>query len=216
MKTIKILIVVSISIIFSSCRTVGIFFEQEEPDIIPYKNEEPLYRDIKSVLIRSGNQTVVYSSDQISSSINVVIAEIEKGFLSGGYDVVKDEVKADVVIEVLSIDQSEYNTNTVRKSNGKSRKYTNCNFERLGLKAFVKVSRRDKVVHYTFYLTPCVNGCWGKIDRDCNINYFTSDKSNDIPSYSSQAKYNPVSSQILGRYVYIKLIERIKKYNKNK
>lgn len=210
MKRLKLLTLLLVLVITSSCRTVGVFFEKETPDIVSSVDERIFYKNVKSFEIKSANQTVVYSSGQLSSGINVLIATMEKRFISNGYPVKKEN--PDVLIEVVSIDAIPYATNQVEKRNGDTRKYANCTFSYQGLKAFIKVTRGTSVIHYTYHHTPCTRekgGCWGKIDRDCHINPIVT-RTGEIPAYQIGSKENPLWIEQIANEIAVDILGNIK------
>ncbi len=205
-------LIILLLLLVCSCRSRYLYFEKETPDIIP--SDENFYNGVKSISVKTGNQNVVYNSNELSSSINVLINSIEKQLLSKGLNIVDDN--ADLTIEVLSIDNAEYSTNTLYKPNGKKQVYKDCPFVQHGVRVYLKTTRNRKFVNYTFYETPCSNGdgCPVKVGKHCSLNFVDKyDEEDTKGSYTTNAKNNPSKIEQIGRHIGNLISDRI--FNKN-
>jgi hypothetical protein len=197
----------ALALLNSCSRIVTVYFERETPDIVP--TDENFYGNVKTFKVISGNQNIIYSADELSSSINILINSIEKQFIKQGFS--PKENGADIVIEVIGIEKRPYATNTAKKKNGKNKVFSACNFQYNGNSAFIKVKRGEKSVNYTFYGTPCVSGCTFKIGKDLKTTTPISSKAQDVAvAYSINAKSNPLTVEELGNQIALLMIGRIK------
>ncbi len=189
----------------SSCSTVIFKFQSEKPDIVP--SDDNFYKGVKTYAVRTANQNVVYNQQELTSDVNVAISTIENELLKNGLKVIKGN--ADVIIELVSIDNPAYSTNTVYKSNGKTKTY-DCNFSFKGLRIYLKAIRGESFVNYTFYKAPCEEGCeYKKIDKNCNkvpIGIYQ----DQTPSYEANAKDNPKDVVRISKVAAREIIQAIK------
>ena len=132
-------------------------FEKETPDVVP--SDDRFYHDYHTVCIKSANQNVVYSANELTSRINIVVSTIERTFQKQGFNLLRESDNPDLLIELVAVEPYDYHTNKAVKSNGKDKKLP-CDYTKEGDKIYVKIMNREKrVVNYTFYYTPCTNGC---------------------------------------------------------
>lgn len=194
---------------FGGRKKITVFFEDNPTEVVTTANEATLYKGVTSVCIKEVNDNILHSQKELSSSLNVLKATVQKDFIKAGY-IVKDSL-ADITIEIISIEITDLTTNTVTLDNGKRKTYE-CIFSHISgrpftsAKVFMRVVRGAQNIHYTHHMTPCVNGCYALLDNGCRL---INNKSSKLGEYVGSSK-DPLPVELLGSIVSKYIIERIK------
>lgn len=208
----KILTALLLCLFLASCNhKVIVTFEQETPDIVP--SDEGFYHDYHSVCIKSSNQNVVYSANELTSRINIVINTIERTFQKQRYALLKENENPDLLIELIAVDPYDYHTNKAVKSNGKKKKLP-CDYTAVGANVFVKITNRDRqVVNYTFHFTPCTDGCSINYKAYCErLNVRQSRKGRRkkvVDVYEGKVRKDAFDSEALGQKIALFILHQM-------
>ncbi len=201
----RTIIVLALCLLFASCsHQATITFEKESADIVP--SDEGLYAKSRTVCVKSANQNVMYSANEFTSKINILINTVEKAFLgkspSGTFSIVKETENPDLLIEIIGVEDYLYQTNKAEKANGK-KKVLSCTYKAPGFKTFVKVTNKDrKIVNYTFYNTPCTGGCTINYKQYCDPKPKKSKRKNEEEeAFEIGAKGNLLPAEQIGREI---------------
>ncbi len=125
------------------------------------------------------NNTIYSTIEKEFAKANYIVRDramfakvLEDENVSADYAKIHSSTKTDLILELVSYGDIKYNTNKFRDETG-TEQTANVNFAFTGTSAefkLVSVKDNDLVGSYTFYYTPCTDGCTYKINASKTSN----------------------------------------------
>lgn len=191
----KIILLLLLTCFSTQARDVTIKFKKTKDEIFTNANLRAYLKahPKPAILLRTPSASGAMTQGDGNDLLNhpEFYAQIEKAFLLNGFTVrdraiyeriinqnqnidyskMSELTNTDIVLEIVSVSYQEYHTNEVLK-NGEEKVY-NCDFRGFwGWKVDCKVilvKQNEVAGMYSFYKTPCTEGCDFSLGHSCNL-----------------------------------------------
>lgn len=235
MKILSIILIAITSISLTSCGTSKPSLKKGTVKISKLNDEIFTKPTLKDYLSKIDNPTVIVrgksrykiSEPQINSFYNVIEKELSYAgfevrdrslfdrFARGkNYQNLRDKTNTDLIIEVVNFGQKEFLTN--RYYRNEKEKTLKGNLKLIGYFAEFKIinlAKNEIVGNYTFYKTPCIDGC--------NISFYSTNY-NELYDYNSSNNsrhpFEAVSEnqlEVFFKHISKELTAELTKYKNN-
>jgi hypothetical protein len=224
----RLFAVLTTALLISSCNPlVKITLDQPKDEVFtkPILNQY-FKNDQKTILLRIPNQSGVVTNSNTNE--NQLYNYIEKDFFKSGfivrdraifekvltqsqdidYSKVKELTNTDIILEIVSIQKQEYETNKYEK-NDKAKVARDCHWKFPGSKIDLKiimVKENEIAGIYTFYQTQCINGCIFNLHK-CQLRDINAGMSNNL-GYSTRTE--DLDTQQFADYITGKIMGAMK------